>query len=259
MSLTSGSLQLLTGQTLSTFGLAVMKIGRSTIPEKLQLFPPGFPNTLNNAAIVLTALIGGRIREVVTRKSGESEWGSKKKWEGKNEKERFSWKSVWASGNLWEREGRVGGWAEETSGTAKQQKVLFCHSSIVPFFILPCLPLNFPILNVFPNLFLSSLHWWFCLLPTCHPFNFPHPLALCSLLSLHQECFTCHTTFVSHFLSIARQKEDGKMIQQNNGRRREEKGGKTKRKDHAAYWPNKLGQKMLTTEWNLLLLVVPVN
>lgn len=141
-------------------------------------------------------------------------------------------------------------------------------ASLIFFFFSHHLPL------VSVPFFLSSLS--FPSHPFIHTSFLHHPTTSHLLYSFHlsfvplrfcirdgEGCFACHTTFASPFPSGAGEKERERRGVRKKKRigRGERKGGRseTKRKDHAASWLNEHGQRMITIEYIMLLLVEAIN
>lgn len=112
--------------------------------------------------------------------------------------------------------------------------------------------------------------------PTSHLLHFFHlsfvPLRFC--IWDGKGCFACHSTFASPFpIECGRERDREKRSEKEKedwegGREERVVGGwggekrgrsKTKRKDHAASWLNEHGQRMITIEYIMLLLVEAIN
>ena len=133
---------------------------------------------------------------------------------------------------------------------------------LTPFFFFPYSPHNSP-----PHAFHSSLHQWSFLTQSFQPHYFRCPLFLLIFaLGMMRDvlplmpplyCFS-HPTPERY---RGRREEGGRKRGLGGGMRRagKRKGARQKEKDHTASWLNEHGQRVITIEYIMLLLVEAIS
>lgn len=250
-------------------------------------FSPGFPNKGNNGTIVPPALIKRRTRDGVRRRSREGMW-VKKGQEGRRGVERrgvgecrSEWEPDrnrgWGGRGRWRK---TDGWREMARGAFLILIFFFSHFHCILFsHQLPPVSISFYLLSQhisslsFP-LILSSILLCFSILLATYSTSSICPLFLFVFaFGMVRDALPVIPPLHHLFLSSAGERETekkGARKKKRTGRGEERNGwwggggekrgrSKTKRKDHAASWLNEHGQRMITIEYIMLLLVEAIN